>query len=103
MPSIAGFDLDVSGALMNVQGRLVLCGGSVDHEAVFQSEFRSVPGTDDRSVLERPLGERPTEVGTRMGEGADAAMRSEERRVGKECRSRWRPQQRKKAEAEGRD
>src|SRR5690348_12841954 len=52
------------------------------------------------SVLDRIAATRPQEVGVHRGGGStlpavgrtrDMAVRSEERRVGKECRSRWWP------------
>src|SRR2546430_16201703 len=38
----------------------------------------------------------PTSAGSARGGSSDAARRSEERRVGKECRSRWSPYHSKK-------
>src|SRR2546422_9730831 len=50
-------------------------------------------GPDDRFELDRPTHHRPTQEQQLDGEAriAAGAERSEERRVGKECRSRWSP------------
>src|SRR4051794_21750333 len=63
-------------------------GASVWYGAVLRADYspvivRAGANVQDGSVLHGPPG-MPTEVGA-------GATRSEERRVGKECRSRWSP------------
>ena len=43
------------------------------------------------AVVLRETGEPVGSIGIMFGEGLHSAERSEERRVGKECRSRWSP------------
>src|SRR5256712_9371782 len=59
-----------------------VCSSDLDHELTFVDERRS---GSTRYVQALPQG-----VAQAKGGGA-AAKRSEERRVGKECRSRWSP------------
>src|SRR3712207_7713758 len=55
------------------------------------------PAAEGRQLLLEPQAPRPVQVVVRVGAegdhglGAGDAGRSEERRVGKECRSRWSP------------
>src|SRR5258707_5734057 len=52
----------------------------------------------ERSPMKRPSGVLAAETMTTGSEAAAMASRSEERRVGKECRSRWSPYHQKKKE-----
>src|SRR5205814_5283056 len=70
-----------------------VCSSDLDRGAAVVLEQASLPSTSDRTktiaahtVLQ--------DIGHALGSlaaGVPAALRSEERRVGKECRSRWEP------------
>ena len=51
----------------------------------------AVTGFDHEAYLQSEPGQKHTEVILGMIRGCLTAARSEERRVGKECRSRWSP------------
>src|SRR3712207_9096818 len=63
--------------------------GPLDHPPARQhfEAFGGIDATDDLQPPRAKPGERFLELGARIG----AIGRSEERRVGKECRSRWSP------------
>src|SRR5260370_37861334 len=79
-----GLPTGVQGIAMNIAGVLLLRFiGSLQHSAAAQAAY-AVGYTELFSLITW------TSVGL-MGASATVAGRSEERRVGKECRSRWSP------------
>src|SRR5262245_42362869 len=50
-----------------------------------------IPGEDETPFKPKPPAQKPAPSEKKEPEKKDAAKRSEERRVGKECRSRWSP------------
>src|SRR2546421_12654805 len=66
-----------------LSGNLTVLRNAID---LYQTEHQAYPGTgayNNAADLEKEL--------TKYSDGSGAPNRSEERRVGKECRSRWSP------------
>src|SRR2546430_10246511 len=91
-------DLECLAALLlgelPLQGDLAL---DAIEQALFRFALGAVGGMDPRvaeaycHARERPLFPSRIQRDGRGGSGAERRQRSEERRVGKECRSRWSP------------
>ncbi len=64
---------------------------------LFRSTAKHIVGFKELPTLDRLTGTSrgelnlPTEVIAKLDDGSETKLRSEERRVGKECRSRWSP------------
>src|SRR5258708_34382259 len=72
-------------------------GGSFAHQELVAQVHQAVghvltqPRDEVESLLKKQLGKRNGDVASVANEFAAQSLRSEERRVGKECRSRWSP------------
>src|ERR1022692_1651593 len=71
----------------------ISCHGCLPFEFPFRDPFRTMAGSDFglRSCLHEPLPRAALPQAPGLLPDIHALLRSEERRVGKECRSRWSP------------
>ena len=69
-------------ALLGGEADLVVVGTAADYASLVETAEQLAPQVIVTDIRMPP---------TFQSEGIDAAKRSEERRVGKECRSRWSP------------
>src|SRR5690625_504102 len=97
--SVTGFDLSAT-AIDRARAKAAVQGIGVDLQVADAAQVAEL-GTMPRTVLDSGLLHSLDGSGQAAYVAGLAAIRSEERRVGKECRSRWAPDHEKKRE--GRD
>jgi hypothetical protein len=75
-------DFDLTVTLADIQTGSILCGRAVEDVSIIKCEFRPVPRTHDRTVVEGALGQRSFHVRARMRERADTTALAHEQNVG---------------------